>query len=91
MQPQFASAELNQLLQLELAHGSYRSPEDALLAGLKVLREGREFRAQLDDRSASLADGRAIELANDDAIGEFLDAIDAEVDAESDRARPPQS
>jgi hypothetical protein len=33
---QFASAELNTLLQLELAEGSYRSSEEALLAGLKA-------------------------------------------------------
>ena len=82
MLPQFASAELNHLLELELAAGSYRSPEDALLAGLRVLRESREFQGQMSDRLASLRDGRAIELEGDEALGEFLDAIDAEVDTE---------
>jgi hypothetical protein len=37
MMPQFASAELNRLLQLELAEGGYPSAEDALLAGLRIV------------------------------------------------------
>jgi hypothetical protein len=85
MVPHFASAELNQLLQLELAEGAYGSAEDAILAGLRILREGREFRVQMNDRLASLRDGRAVELDSDESLGEFLDAIDAEVDAEIDR------
>jgi hypothetical protein len=87
MMPQFASAELNRLLQLELAEGGYPSAEDALLAGLRILRETRDFQTQLADRLASLRDGRAIELAGDVALGDFLDAIDAEVDAEMRAAR----
>ena len=82
MMPQFASAELNRLLQLELAEGSYQSPEDALLAGLRVLRESRDFQTELAERLASFLDERAIVLEGDKALGEFLDAIDAEVDAE---------
>ena len=89
MTPRFASAELNHLLQLELAEGTYRSSEEALLAGLKALRESRDFRSQLADRLASLQDGRAIVIDGDDALGEFLDSIDAEVDAEFQaRSRP---
>jgi hypothetical protein len=80
--PQFDSAELNYLLRLEMAEGAYASPEDALMAGLRVLRERREFESQLSDRLASFADGRSIELVGDDALGEFLDAIDEEVDSE---------
>jgi len=82
MVPQFASTELNNLLKLELAEGGYQSPEDALLAGLKVLRQSREFENQLADRLASLQDGRAIEIDGDERLGEFFDTIDAEVDAE---------
>ncbi len=82
MTPQFASAELNQLLQLELAEGTYRSSEEALLAGLKSLRESRDFRHQMADRLASLQDGRAIVLDGDEALGAFLDSIDAEVDSD---------
>ncbi|HEX5471484.1 MAG TPA: hypothetical protein VFW73_06340 [Lacipirellulaceae bacterium] len=82
MSPQFASAELNHLLQLELAEGPYRSSEDALLAGLKTLREMREFQHQLDGRLSSIQDVGAIVLDGDEALGEFLDQIDAEVDAE---------
>ena len=89
MTPQFASAELNRLLQLELAEGSYQSPEDALLAGLRILRENRDFQTQLADRLASLRDGRANVLEGDDALGEFLDAIDAEVDNELRAASGP--
>jgi len=82
MTPKFASAELNKLLQLEMADGFYHSPEEALLAGLKVLRESREFQSQLTDRLASLHDGRAIVIDGDDALGQFLDEIDDEVDSE---------
>jgi hypothetical protein len=81
MTPQFASSELNQLLALELAEGEYRSPEDALLAGLRVLRESRDLQHQLSDRLASLSDGRAIVIDSDEHLGKFLDAIDSEVDA----------
>jgi hypothetical protein len=82
MTPQFSSAELNHLLQLELAEGLYQSPEAALIAGLKVLRESRAFRRQIADRIKSLDEGRVIELLGDEQLGDFLDAIDREVDAE---------
>jgi hypothetical protein len=82
MTPQFASAELNHLLQLELAEGPYRSSEEALLAGLRALRDSRDFRSQMADRLSSLHDGRAIELEGDEALGALLDSMDAEVDAE---------
>ncbi len=82
MTPQFVSTELNHLLQLELAEGSYRSSEEVLLAGLKALRESRDAGRRLADRLASFQNGRAIVLNGDEALGEFLDGIDAEVDAE---------
>ena len=82
MMPYFASTELNHLLQLELAEGGYQSPEEALLAGLKILRQSRELQSQMADRLASLRDGRAIVLEGDEQLAEFLDAIDAGVDAE---------
>ena len=61
---------------------TYQSPELALLADLRALRESREFQRQVSDRLASLEDGRAIELDGDEAMGDFLDAIDHEVDKE---------
>jgi hypothetical protein len=82
MTPQFVSTELNHLLQLELAEGTYGSSEEALLAGLKALRESRDTRRQIADRLAAFQDGRAIVLDGDEALGEFLDTIDVEVDAE---------
>ncbi len=88
MTPQFASAELNQLLELELAEGTYQSSEEALLAGLKVLRESRNFRHQMVDRMASLQDGRAVVLDGDEALGAFLDSIDAEVDSDLQTQSP---
>ena len=91
MVPQFTSAELNQLLELELSEGQYQSPEEALLAGLRVLRESRDFQVQMSDRLASLRDGRAIVLDGDEALGEFLDAIDIEVDAEMQAQHRPKS
>lgn len=87
MTPHFDSSELNQLLQLELAEGNYQSPEEALLAGLKTLRQSRDFRSQMADRLASLQDKRAIVLNGDEELAQFLDGIDAEVDAEL-QARP---
>ena len=81
MSPQFVSAELNQLLQLELAEGMYQTPEEAILAGLRALRESRDLQLQMADRLASLQDGRAIVLEGDYELADFLDAIDAEVDA----------
>jgi hypothetical protein len=91
MTPQFASAELNRLLQLELAEGIYQSSEEVLLAGLRVLRESRDFQTQLADRLTSLCDGRAIVLESDEALGEFIDAIDSEVDAERHGKSHPTS
>jgi hypothetical protein len=82
MTPQFNSPELNQLLQLELAEGRYNSSEDALLAGLRILRENRAFRHELADRLTALSDGRAIELKDETELGQFFDEIDAEVDVE---------
>ena len=82
MMPQFVSTELNHLLQLELAEGSYHSTEEALLAGLKALRESRDAGRKLADRLASFQNGTAIVLDGDEALGEFLDGIDGEVDAE---------
>jgi hypothetical protein len=82
MVPTFASAELNRLLQLEMAEGSYGSSEDALLAGLQTLREGRAFRAKLADRLSSFEDGRSVTLNGDEELEQFLNSIDAEVDAE---------
>jgi hypothetical protein len=82
MMPQFTSPELNKLLALELAEVSYPSPEDAILAGLKVLRDSRSFQAKLSERIMSLNNGRAISIDGEEALGEFFDAIDREVDVE---------
>jgi hypothetical protein len=76
------STAVEAIPQVELAEGSYRSSEEALLAGLKALRESRDARRQLTERLASFQSGRAIVLDGDEALGEFLDTIDAEVDAE---------
>lgn len=69
-------------MKLEMAEGAYQSPEDALLAGLRVMRENRSSRAELARRIESLSDGSAIILDGGEAFGEFLDSIDAEIDAE---------
>ena len=82
MLPNFTSAELNQLLQLELAEGLYHSPEDALLEGLKTLRERRAFQSQMTQRLASFDQGLATIANGDEALAQFLDEIDAEVDSE---------
>jgi hypothetical protein len=41
-----------------------------------------DLQSRWEDRLSSLIDERAIVLDGDDALAEFLDAIDAEVDAE---------
>jgi hypothetical protein len=40
------------------------------------------FRSQVADRLRAFQDGRAIVLDGDEQLAQFLDAIDAEVDAE---------
>jgi hypothetical protein len=40
------------------------------------------FQVQIAERIASLDNGRAIELLGDQQLGEFLDALDREVDLE---------
>lgn len=82
MTPQFTSSELNSLLELEFAEGRYNSAEEAIFAGQRVLREHRETFAQVSARLRSLEDGRAIVLEGDQAMAEYLAAIDTEVDAE---------
>jgi hypothetical protein len=52
------------------------------LAGLKALRDSRDFRNQMADRLASLDGGRAFVLEGGRSAREFLDSIDSEVDAE---------
>ena len=75
MTPQFASAELNHLLQLELAEGTYRSSEEALLAGLKALRDSRDCRVNLyTSGGAGLQAG--VDLSDNASLLDIMDERD---------------
>jgi hypothetical protein len=72
MTPQFASSELNHLLKRELAEGSYGSFEEALLAGLKALRELRDFQVKLHTTGG---DGLQpdVDLSRNVALSDLMD------------------
>lgn len=90
MTPQFSSPDLNNLLQQELSTGGYESVEDALIAGLRILRENRERQAEFESRLSSLRDGNVITVESDQQLGAFLDEIDAEVDRELNASIQPE-
>ena len=80
-----SSTELQQLVQLELATGRYKSESEVLLEAMRLLR-GRDahmhaFRENLHSRLDRLDRGEGIEL-DDDSLQTFMDEIEAEVNAE---------
>lgn len=82
----FGSSELNELVQEQFATGTFATEEDVLLAALRSYRDlatrRRAIRSELDRRSESVRQGEGTVLDGDAALGEFLDAIDREVDSE---------
>ncbi len=79
-------AELQQFVQEELASGHYPSERELVVDAVRTLREARvredRLRAEIQARLATLDSGKAIPLADDDALKQFLDEIEQEVDRE---------
>jgi len=79
-------AELQQFVQEELASGRYPSERELVVDAVRTLREARvredRLRAEIHSRLVTLDSGKAIPLADDDALRQFLDEIEEEVDRE---------
>jgi Arc/MetJ-type ribon-helix-helix transcriptional regulator len=79
-------AGLQQFVQEELASGHYPSERELVVDAVRTLREARvredRLRAEIQARLATLDSGKAIQLADDDALRQFLDEIEEEVDRE---------
>jgi len=79
-------AEVQQFFQEELASGRYPSERELVVDAVRTLREARvredRLRAEIQARLATLDSGKAIPLADDDALKQFLDEIEQEVDRE---------
>ncbi len=80
------SSEIQSLIQEELASGRYQSEDEVILDALRVLRASQQRRLQwkrdVEARIDSLERGEGIELEGEEALGEFFDEIEAEVNAE---------
>jgi Arc/MetJ-type ribon-helix-helix transcriptional regulator len=76
------SAELQQLVQHELATGNYASEEEVLMDAMTALRQRKEaiqeWRAEIQDRIASLDRGEGIDLPDEQALRAFAEEIKAE-------------
>ncbi len=87
-------AELQQLIQNELAKGIYASEEEVLLHAMRALREREEalqqWRAEIRSRIESLDHGEGVELEDERALREFAEGIKAEGrrTCEADRNSP---
>ena len=75
-------AELQQLVQNELAKGNYANEDEVLLQAMRALREREEglqqWRAEIRGRIDSLDRGEGVELADEQALHRFADEIKAE-------------
>jgi Arc/MetJ-type ribon-helix-helix transcriptional regulator len=75
-------AELQQLVQSELAKGVHASEDELLILALKALGEReqifQQLRAEVQCRIESLERGEGIELEDAQALREFADEIKAE-------------
>jgi len=82
----FVSPELQQLVRRELATGRYGSENEVLLEAVRLLadrnRRREELRRELQTGRDQLDRGEGVELEGDEALGAFLDGIEAEVAAE---------
>ncbi len=80
------SSQLQDLIQSELAAGQYASADELLLEAVRLLaehnRRRRELRQEIQIGRDQLDRGEGIELESDEALGAFLEEIEAEVNAE---------
>jgi antitoxin ParD1/3/4 len=79
MDPGAIPPELQQFVDQELASGQYRSADEVICAGLRLLRERRLFqlRGEVQAGLDQLDRGEAIELADQQALRTFFDDIKA--------------
>jgi putative addiction module CopG family antidote len=75
-------AELQQLVQNELASGNYASEDEVLLQAMRALREReaeiQRWRAEIQGRIDSLERGEGIELEDQQALRAFAEEVKAE-------------
>jgi Arc/MetJ-type ribon-helix-helix transcriptional regulator len=76
------TGELQQLVQSELAKGTFASEDELLLVALRAFRQReRDFeqlRSEVQSRIESLDRGEGIELDGDEELRAFIDEIKAE-------------
>jgi putative addiction module CopG family antidote len=75
----------------ELAIGRYASESELVADAVRRMRDDeatyQQFKAQIQERIKSLDRGEGIELHGDEALGEFFDQIDDEVNTELAKER----
>ncbi|NUQ65439.1 MAG: hypothetical protein HUU20_23470 [Pirellulales bacterium] len=75
-------AELQQLIQRQLATGNYANEDEVLLEAMNALGERevrlQQWRAEIQSRIESLDRGEGIELADEQAMRAFAEEIKAE-------------
>jgi putative addiction module CopG family antidote len=83
--------DLRQFVDEQLAAGRYDSETDLLTEAVRRLRDQREhfrqLKSQITEEISRIERGEGVVLNSTEELGEFLDAIDAEVDAEIVAAR----
>lgn len=79
MMPDSIPAELRRFVEHEVAWGCYRSADEVIADGLRLLRERKlyELRRDIDVGIAQIERGEGIELADDAAIAAFFEDIKA--------------
>jgi antitoxin ParD1/3/4 len=75
-------AELQRLIQDELATGGYADEDEVLLQAMRALQDRKEtlrqWKAEIQDRLDSLERGEGIELEDEQALRAFVEEIKAE-------------
>ena len=79
MQPGTIPPDLQQFLDQELASGQYRSADEVICAGLRLLRDRRLYELRRDIQAGlhQLERGEGIELEDEQALRAFLDDVKA--------------
>jgi Arc/MetJ-type ribon-helix-helix transcriptional regulator len=79
-------SDVQQFVEQKLAAGAYPSEQALVIDAVRHLRDqeedARRFRAQLQDRIASLDRGEGVQLDADEDLAAYLANIEAEVDAQ---------
>lgn len=77
--PTMLPPDLEQFLQAEVASGKYSSPDEALVAGVRLLRDRErqrdELRRELDVGLAALERGDVVTIEGEGELNAFFDDI----------------